>query len=107
MGEMTNSPPTFADRLIALFWRTPAAGIAERTRRRATFHLIPFLFFLYILAYLDRVNVSVAQLGMELPPEKSGLGLTRDVIGFGAGMFFWGYWILEIPSTVSVVRIGA
>jgi ACS family tartrate transporter-like MFS transporter len=70
-------------------------------------HLIPWLFFLYILAYLDRVNVSVAQLGMELSPAEGGLGFDRGISGFGAGIFFWGYWILEIPSTVSVVRWGA
>jgi ACS family tartrate transporter-like MFS transporter len=96
-----------ADRLMRWCWRTPPATLAERTRRRVTIHLIPFLFFLYILAYLDRVNVSVAQFGMEEPPANGGLGLGLDVIGFGAGLFFIGYWILEIPSTMSVVRIGA
>src|SRR6266403_2234622 len=103
----SHSPSPFAERLIALIWRRPATDIAERTRRRVTLHLIPFLFFLYILAYLDRVNVSVAQLGMEKSPAEDGLGLGRDVIGFGAGIFFFGYCILEIPSTVSVVRLGA
>jgi MFS transporter, ACS family, tartrate transporter len=101
------TPRPWSDRLLDFVWRTPAATVAERTRRRVTLHLIPFLFFLYILAYLDRVNVSVAQLGMELPPEEGGLGFSRDVAGFGAGIFFWGYWILEIPSTVSVIRWGA
>src|SRR5438270_10351947 len=106
MGGMS-APPTVADRLMTFFWRSPADTVAERTRRRVTLHLIPFLFFLYILAYLDRVNVSVAQLGMELPPDQGGLGFSRAVSGFGAGVFFWGYWILEIPSTVSVIRWGA
>lgn len=95
------------DRFINFFWRKPAADIGERTRRRVSLHLIPYLFFLYILAYLDRVNVSVAQLGMEKPPDDDGLGFVRSISGFGAGMFFWGYWMLEIPSTVSVVRWGA
>lgn len=98
--------------LMTLIWRGPAESIAERTRRRVSLRLIPFLFFLYILAYLDRVNVSVAQLTMEDPvnpgsPWAGGLGFDRDIIGFGAGIFFWGYWILEIPSTVSVARWGA
>src|SRR5437868_7574323 len=95
------------ERLLSILWRKPADSLAERTRRRVTLHLIPFLFFLYILAYLDRVNVSVAQLGMELPPDQGGLGFSRAIYGFGAGIFFWGYWILEIPSTVSVLRWGA
>src|SRR2546426_10871963 len=82
------------DRLMRVFWRRPPADVAERTRRRVALHLIPYLFFLYILAYLDRVNVSVAALGMEKPPEAEGLGFPRDVIGFGFGLFFWGYWIL-------------
>ncbi len=102
----------WGDGLINRIWRGQADSIAERTRRRVTLRLIPFLFFLYILAYLDRVNVSVAQLTMEEAvnagsPWAGGLGFDREVIGFGAGIFFWGYWILEIPSTVSVARWGA
>jgi MFS transporter, ACS family, tartrate transporter len=107
MGGMT-SPATVADRLMNMLWRSPATTVAERTRRRVTLHLIPFLFFLYILAYLDRVNISVAQLGMEKAPADGGLAIDREVIGFGGMMlFFAGYWILEIPSTMSVVRLGA
>jgi ACS family tartrate transporter-like MFS transporter len=92
---------------MRIAWRKPPADIAERTRRRVTVHLLPFLFFLYILAYLDRVNVAVAQLGMELSPAEKGLGFSRSIIGFGSGLFFIGYWILEIPSTISVVHWGA
>jgi MFS transporter, ACS family, tartrate transporter len=95
------------DRILSLVWPRPATTLAERTRRRVSLHLVPYLFFLYILAYLDRVNVSVASLGMERPMDAGGMGFDRDTIGFGFGIFFWGYWILEIPSTVSVVRWGA
>jgi ACS family tartrate transporter-like MFS transporter len=130
------------ERLLSMFWRKPPNSLAERTRRRVTLHLIPYLFFLYILAYLDRVNVSVAQLGMMEPSLQSalasavglmpspsghgpflgiagflagrsetfgvgGLGFDPATIGFGAGIFFWGYIILELPSTVSVVYWGA
>src|SRR5438477_12919 len=59
-----HQPKAGGDRLLSIFWRKPADSLAERTRRRVTLHLIPYLFFLYILAYLDRVNVSVAQFGM-------------------------------------------
>src|SRR5579884_2207197 len=96
-----------ADRLMNLLWRKPPDNLPERTRRRVALHLIPYLFFLYILAYLDRVNISVAALSMEQPPGEGGMGFDKAIIGFGAGIFFWGYWILEIPSTVSVVRWGA
>ena len=82
-------------------------AIAKRTRRLVSLHLIPWLFFLYILAYLDRVNVSVAELKMENLPSEGGLGFGKDIIGFGFGLFFWGYWLLEIPSTISVARWGA
>ncbi|HEV3260965.1 MAG TPA: MFS transporter [Gemmataceae bacterium] len=95
------------ERLLSMFWRKPADTLAERARRRISLHLIPFLFFLYILAYLDRVNVSVAELAMRGPPSAGGLGFDTRIIGFGFSIFFWGYWILEIPSTVSVARWGA
>jgi MFS family permease len=82
-------------------------GLPEKTRRKIARRLIPWLFFLYVLAYLDRVNISAAALGMELPPEGGGLGFSEEFLGFASGLFFWGYWILEIPSTVSVVKWGA
>jgi ACS family tartrate transporter-like MFS transporter len=91
---------------MAIFWRKPAPTVAEHTRRRITLHLIPLLFFLYILAYIDRSNISVASLGMAAPPEQGGLGLSQELIGVASGLFFWGYWILEIPSTLSVERWG-
>ncbi len=93
--------------LMPIVWRRPAGSLGEQARRRVSVHVIPVLFALYILAYLDRSNVSVAGLGMAQPPEKGGLGFSQDVIGFGSGIFFWGYWMLEIPSTLSVLRWGA
>lgn len=96
-----------ADFLMGLFWRTPAETVAERARRRCTVYLIPYLFFLYILAFLDRVNISVAAFGMQLPESEGGVGFNKEIIGFGFGMFFWGYWILEVPSTRSVLTWGA
>ncbi len=95
------------DRLMGVFWRKPAATIGEQTRRRVTLHLVPFLFFLYILAYIDRSNISVAMLGMKDSPELGGLGFTDEIVGIGSAVFFWGYWILEIPSTLWVERRGA
>jgi MFS family permease len=99
--------PPFADHVLRLLWRRPPGDLPERTRRRVVVYLIPFLFFLYILAYLDRTNVAVASLGMERSPSEGGMGFNPKVIGFGAGLFFWGYWILEVPSTLSVLRWGA
>jgi ACS family tartrate transporter-like MFS transporter len=68
---------------------------ANRTQRKITRRLLPFLFLLYITAYLDRVNVSFA--GLEMTRE---LGFSNEVFGFGAGIFFFGYCLLEIPGAM-------
>lgn len=75
--------------------RVDANPIAERARRRITRRLMPFLFVLYVIAYLDRVNVGFAALQM-----KGDLGFTDDIIGIGAGIFFIGYVALEIPGSI-------
>jgi ACS family tartrate transporter-like MFS transporter len=72
-------------------------AIAERTRKRVTRRLIPFLFLLYVVAYLDRVNLSFA--GLEMTRE---LQFSNEVFGFGSGIFFFGYVLLEIPGTILV-----
>jgi len=64
--------------------------------------LLPFLFALYVVAYLDRVNVGFAALQMNRE-----LGLSEAVFGFGAGIFFIGYFALEIPSNLVLQRLGA
>ena len=74
-----------------------ARPLAERTRRRISRRLMPFLFLLYIISYLDRVNLSYA--GLEMTKE---LGFSNQVFGFGSGIFFLGYVLLEIPGTILV-----
>ena len=74
---------------------------------KATFHkvasrLIPFLFLCYIVAFLDRVNVGFAKLQMA-----GDLHYSDAVYGFGAGIFFIGYFIFEVPSNVILERVGA
>lgn len=64
--------------------------------------LIPFLFVLYIVAYLDRVNIGFAQLQM-----KTNLGFSDSIYGLGAGIFFVGYVLFEVPSNLLMERIGA
>lgn len=85
----------------------PPLDVAERCRRRVIRHIMPFLFFLYILAYLDRANLSFVARELEGPAASGGLDFNSRIIGFGSGLFFWGYWILEIPSTISVLKWGA
>src|SRR5215203_2799525 len=98
MSQLPASTPlNFSDRLIARLWGKAPADLPERTRRRVILYLIPFLFCLYILAYLDRANVSVAMEGMIRPGSEGGVAFTKFIAGFGTGLFFWGYWILEIP----------
>ncbi|MGI8743117.1 MAG: MFS transporter [Bryobacteraceae bacterium] len=71
--------------------------VSERARRRITRRLIPFLFVLYIIAFLDRVNTGYA--GLQMTKE---LGFSNEVFGFGSGIFFIGYVLLEIPGTLLV-----
>src|SRR6267142_3923418 len=63
---------------------------------------MPYVFLLYIIAFLDRVNVGYAALQMA-----GDLGFSAEVFGFGAGIFFFGYVILEIPGSVIVERWSA
>ncbi len=72
-------------------------AVAERTRRRINRRLLPFLFLLYIIAFLDRINVSFAGLDMT-----RDLGFSDRVFGLGSGIFFAGYVLLEIPGTLLV-----
>src|SRR2546425_3011798 len=86
-------------------WRRPVmlsqtpflSPVAQRARRRIMRHILPYLFLLYIIAFLDRVNVGYAALEMT-----KDLGFTTEVYGFGAGIFFIGYFLLEIPGSLLV-----
>ncbi|MCC6707258.1 MAG: MFS transporter [Gammaproteobacteria bacterium] len=75
---------------------------ADRLYARVTWRLVPFLFLCYICAYLDRVNVGFAKLQMQ-----SQLGFSETVYGLGAGIFFLGYFLFEIPSNLGLHRYGA
>ncbi|MBV9400238.1 MAG: MFS transporter [Bryobacterales bacterium] len=69
--------------------------VARRTRRRVDRRLMPFILLLYIVSYLDRFNVSLA--GLQMSKE---LGFSDSVFGLGSGIFFIGYFLLEIPGGV-------
>jgi len=79
-----------------------AAAVAERARKRIAWRLLPFLFLLYIIAFLDRMNVGAAALQMP-----GDLGFNDKVVGLGAGMFFIGYLVLEIPGALIAERWSA
>lgn len=76
--------------------------IEKRTMRKITWRIVPFIMLLYFIAYIDRVNIGFAALSM-----KSELGFTASVLGFGAGIFFWGYFIFEVPSNIILHKVGA
>ena len=80
------SPPKFESVVIA----------------KLTWRLVPFLFLLYIVAYLDRINVGFAALQMQ-----QELHFNDAVYGFGAGMFFLGYFFFQVPSNLVLQRMGA
>src|SRR5213079_778465 len=73
-----------------------AAVIGKLTRR-----LLPFLFLLYIVAYLDRINVGFAALQMQ-----KQFGFSDAVYGLGAGVFFAGYFLFQVPSNLALARVG-
>jgi ACS family tartrate transporter-like MFS transporter len=77
-------------------------ALSPALRRRVAMRLLPYLLLLYIVGFLDRVNISYAALEM-----RKDLGFTDKVLGTGLGIFFIGYVLLEIPSTLMVERWSA
>jgi len=80
----------------------PNADLEARTLRRVTLRLIPFLMICYVIAWLNRINLSFAALQMN-----RDLGLTASMYGLGAGLFFITYCLCEIPSNLLLHRLGA
>ncbi len=92
---------------------TPAAGLDGRAAsqssadeasvyRKVTWRIVPFLMLCYVVAYLDRVNVGFAKLQM-----LHDLQFSETVFGLGAGVFFFGYFLFEVPSNVMLHKVGA
>src|SRR6201989_3332006 len=77
-------------------------SIERRTMKKVYLRLLPFCFCLYLICYLDRVNIGFAALTMN-----KDLGLSSYIFGLGAGAFFWGYFLLEVPSNLILERVGA
>ncbi|MGV6393518.1 MFS transporter [Pseudomonas caspiana] len=79
---------------------TDAEG--EQLLRRIMIRILPFIFACYVISYLDRTNVGFAAISMN-----KDLGLTATMFGWAAGLFFFGYFIFEIPSNLLMQRFGA
>src|SRR5262252_1857225 len=72
------------------------------TVRKLQIRLLPFLFVLFVVAFIDRINLGFAALTMNRE-----LAISSEQFGLAAGIFFWGYFLLEIPSNLILHRIGA
>ena len=92
--------------LDAAAGRSPAAPThaaeLDRTYKKVFWRIVPFLMLCYVVAYLDRVNVGFAKLQMS-----QDLAFSETVFGLGAGIFFPGYFLFELPSNLLMHRIGA
>ncbi|SOY86332.1 MFS transporter [Cupriavidus taiwanensis] len=78
------------------------AAFEDATYRKVSWRLVPFLLLCYVVAYLDRVNVGFAKLQM-----LNDLKFSETVYGLGAGIFFIGYFLFEVPSNVILHKVGA
>jgi sugar phosphate permease len=88
--------------MLGAFMATPQLDCGASARTRIAWRLLPFLFLLYVANYLDRTNIAYATLGM-----KGDLGLTDSVFGTASGIFFIGYFALQIPGALLVERWSA
>lgn len=89
-------------RHVRLGLMAPAPEVPARARQKIARRILPFVFVLYIIAYLDRANVAFANV-----PMRADLGFSEEVFGFGGGIFFLGYFLLEIPGALIVERWSA
>jgi ACS family tartrate transporter-like MFS transporter len=76
--------------------------LERSTMRKVYLRLLPFAVLSYVLAYIDRINVSFAGLTM-----RGDLGMSAGTFGFAVGMFYWAYFLFEVPSNVILQKVGA
>lgn len=79
-----------------------ASDLEKPVMRKVALRIVPFIILLYFVAYIDRVNIGFAALTMN-----KDLGFSPTVFGFGAGIFFWGYFLFEVPSNIILDKVGA
>ena len=78
------------------------AELEKRVLRKISFRIVPFIMLLYFIAFIDRVNIGFAALTMN-----KDLGFSSSVFGVGAGIFFLGYFLFEVPSNLILEKVGA
>ncbi len=95
-------PLDIKEALVTTTASDAAADLGRSTLAKVGWRLLPFLLLLYVVAWLDRVNIGFAALQMN-----ADLGFSAAVYGFGAGIFFIGYALFEVPSNLILARVGA
>jgi MFS transporter, ACS family, tartrate transporter len=96
-------PEDLARKILRHFSLAPKTSIDVLSLlKKLRWRLLPFLFLLYVVAYLDRINVGFAALQM-----KGQLGFSDAVYGLGAGIFFLGYFLFQVPANLALERVGA
>jgi ACS family tartrate transporter-like MFS transporter len=101
--SVESPPEQIARKILKHFSLTPKTSIdAPVLLKKLRWRLLPFLFLLYVVAYLDRINVGFAALQM-----KTQLGFSDSVYGLGAGIFFLGYFLFQVPANLALERVGA
>src|SRR5688500_7224213 len=98
MSASTTAIPRPYDHVPA----APSQTTIDAIYRKVTWRLVSFLFLCYVVAFLDRINIGYAQLQM-----KQSLPFSDAVYGLGAGIFFIGYFLFEVPSNLMLAKVGA
>ena len=81
---------------------TEASNLEQTTMTKVSWRVLPLIVVIYFVAYIDRTNVGFAALGMNRE-----LGFTAYIYGWGAGIFFLGYFLFEVPSNIALAKFGA
>jgi MFS transporter, ACS family, tartrate transporter len=81
---------------------SPQAEMEDRVTRKLQLRILPFAMLLYLVSFLDRLNVGFAAFTMN-----KAIGLTPEMFGFGSGLFFLGYVLVQVPSNLLMLRVGA
>src|SRR5712664_205015 len=102
MPLQTQFEMTTASEIAGTVVSSTESSLERRTIRKLQIRLLPFLFLLYVVAFVDRINIAFAALTMN-----KELAITSQQFGFAAGIFFFGYFLFEVPSNLLLHKIGA
>src|SRR5882672_1084607 len=102
MPLQTQFEVTTAKGIVGTIASSSESSIESRTIRKLQIRLLPFLFLLYVVAFIDRINIGFAALTMN-----KEMSITSQQFGFAARIFFFGYFLFEVPSNLLLHKIGA